>query len=225
MMSRADIDLSADHPEVIDVLRDSNVPERGNYRLTPIAVGLTSEIFDITDPMPPRQEFRSSIISLLHSDTTDTVIDLSSGPSPRRRTHRHHHIREIGQIDPDNPLIYMLMSETPLFRRPRSNYTARRAALFTHPAMPRPTIFKPSEVLNLPSFLSSLPVQRIKTQEEANGLGSCPICLQEYKPRMAVRVMSSSCGHKVHKSCFDTWIHKRGVYKCPLDNLPLPFQQ
>jgi hypothetical protein len=68
------------------------------------------------------------------------------------------------------------------------------------------------------NFLQQVPVERISSKTEAEQLGSCPVCLCEYKARMSVRVLS--CGHKVHKPCFDAWT-KRGRFTCPLDNVKL----
>jgi hypothetical protein len=67
-------------------------------------------------------------------------------------------------------------------------------------------------------FLSGVAVERIESKTAAEELGSCPICLADYKLRMTVRVLS--CGHKIHKPCFDAWIRK-GRFTCPLDNTKL----
>ena len=65
-------------------------------------------------------------------------------------------------------------------------------------------------------ILHSLPVERVTSSDAAKELGSCPICLVDYRIRMTVRVLP--CGHKIHKTCFDSWAKRK--LKCPLDNLP-----
>lgn len=69
-------------------------------------------------------------------------------------------------------------------------------------------------------LLDYVPVTRIKTAEEAISLGSCPICLNEYKARMLVRVLPD-CGHSIHKTCFDKWVWRAPRYSCPLDNIEI----
>ena len=67
------------------------------------------------------------------------------------------------------------------------------------------------------TIINSMPIERVKDLAEASSLGSCPICLDPYKPRMTVRVLPG-CGHRVHKPCMDKWITKSLKYTCPLDN-------
>jgi|LauGreDrversion4_2_1035121.scaffolds.fasta_scaffold166255_3 hypothetical protein len=67
------------------------------------------------------------------------------------------------------------------------------------------------------TIMESLPVRRVKDMADAAALGSCPICLESYRPRMIVRVLPL-CGHSVHKPCMDKWISKSYKYTCPLDN-------
>lgn len=69
-------------------------------------------------------------------------------------------------------------------------------------------------------IIQSLPVRRVKDMAEALSLGSCPICLEPYRPRMTVRVLPA-CGHSVHKPCMDKWITKGCKFSCPLDNQPI----
>lgn len=69
-------------------------------------------------------------------------------------------------------------------------------------------------------ILQGLLVRRIVSQEEANELGFCPICLEPYKPRMLVRILPK-CDHLIHKTCMDKWITKSHRLTCPLDNIPI----
>jgi hypothetical protein len=70
----------------------------------------------------------------------------------------------------------------------------------------------PPEIL-----LDHIPISRVATDEEANSLGSCPVCLIGYRKQMQVRRLPG-CGHLVHKPCFDRWIYGSSRYSCPLDN-------
>lgn len=72
--------------------------------------------------------------------------------------------------------------------------------------------------LSAKDFLGRVPVETLANKEQAESLGTCPICLCDYKPRMRVRKLS--CGHQVHKPCFDAWARK-GRFTCPLDNVKL----
>ena len=67
------------------------------------------------------------------------------------------------------------------------------------------------------TIMQSLPIRRVKDMADAATLGSCPICLESYRPRMIVRVLPT-CGHSVHKPCMDKWITKSWKFTCPLDN-------
>ncbi len=68
--------------------------------------------------------------------------------------------------------------------------------------------------------LQGLAVRRIQNQQCATELGSCPICLEPYKPRMMVRILPK-CQHWIHKTCMDKWITKSHRLTCPLDNIPI----
>jgi hypothetical protein len=74
----------------------------------------------------------------------------------------------------------------------------------------RPTI-PPMTIINC------MKIRKIKDTAEAASLGTCPICLEIYRPRMTVRILPG-CGHMVHKPCMDKWIMKSLKYTCPLDN-------
>lgn len=78
----------------------------------------------------------------------------------------------------------------------------------------------PSSSIQPKDLLSHLPVRRLSGQTEATSLGSCPICLEQYKPRMQVRFIPG-CGHVVHKTCMDKWILKSHRNTCPLDNIAI----
>jgi hypothetical protein len=80
-------------------------------------------------------------------------------------------------------------------------------------ANPMPTV-QPNVLLN------HLPIRRLSGISEATSLGSCPICLEPYKPRMQVRTIPG-CGHFVHKTCMDKWITKSHRNTCPLDNITI----
>jgi hypothetical protein len=69
-------------------------------------------------------------------------------------------------------------------------------------------------------IIDKLLTKRVASPTEAHMLGSCPICLEAYRPRMLVRILPG-CGHMVHKGCMDKWILKSRKYTCPLDNLPI----
>lgn len=69
-------------------------------------------------------------------------------------------------------------------------------------------------------LLGQLPIRRLSGITEAESLGACPICLEQYKPRMQVRTIPG-CGHVVHKTCMDKWITKSHRNTCPLDNIPI----
>ncbi len=85
---------------------------------------------------------------------------------------------------------------------------------------PRPIIPPPK------TLLGKLAVTRIRTSSEAASLGSCPVCLEPYKPRMTLRLLPG-CGHMVHKPCMDKWIERctPGRYTCPLDNTSVSVPQ
>lgn len=70
------------------------------------------------------------------------------------------------------------------------------------------------------AVLAKLATHRLKNKAEAELLGSCPICLETYKPRMSVRILPG-CKHLVHKPCMDKWISQSHKYTCPLDNLAI----
>ena len=166
---------------------------------------------------------RNPIISLEDlEETEEEVVDVTQD-SPRRGVSRRD--RNLNQpiTSSSSPYFYMLLLESARASwdsqssRPRR---ARRDSLFTTSNtvhdLERSVRGDPT------TFLKFMAVERVKNAAHAQELGACPICLCEYKPRMALRKMPGTCGHLIHKTCFDAWLHKVGDFKCPLDNTLLP---
>ena len=111
-----------------------------------------------------------------------------------------------------------------------SAYSIHRQNVTQHRLRPRPSIVPRTIVshecttcASVEVMLRALPIEKVKDADHAKQLGACPICLMDYKPRMLLRRMSCSCSHVIHKTCFDSWLRKRGIFRCPLDNLSLVF--
>ncbi len=96
-------------------------------------------------------------------------------------------------------------------------------------ARPRPFLIRPgwppedseTPAVNHRAAIQRLPVHKIASSDEAKLLGTCPICLTDYRVRMTLRILP--CGHKIHKTCFDRWAVRK--FKCPLDNLSIGAEQ
>lgn len=80
----------------------------------------------------------------------------------------------------------------------------------------------PSSKPTVKQLLASTLIKKVTSTAHARELGSCPICLGVYKTRMSLRVLPG-CGHELHKTCFDDWVRKGRKWRCPLDNLRLPW--
>ena len=94
-----------------------------------------------------------------------------------------------------------------------------------------PIAFRPSQrdnqdrILGVPSeTLQRIPFRKVGSVDAATHLGVCPICLSSYTKNMLVRVISS-CGHSIHKPCFDKWILDGQRFTCPLDNRIIQLDQ
>ena len=171
------------------------------------------------------QNFVNPIIALDDIQETDVeVIDVTQ-ESPRRRMQQRQDEPLTQPItSSSSPYFYMLLVESARASRDAQAVRPRRSrrdSLFTNPysdnRSQRSTVGDPC------TFLKFMTVERVKNAAHAEELGACPICLCEYKPRMALRKMPGTCGHLIHKTCFDAWLQKVGDFKCPLDNTPLPF--
>lgn len=60
----------------------------------------------------------------------------------------------------------------------------------------------------------SLELRKLKKDEFDLAEETCVVCLETYKPREIVRILT--CRHIFHKRCIDRWLLKRGI--CPICN-------
>nr|XP_028603364.1 RING finger protein 148-like [Podarcis muralis] len=59
-----------------------------------------------------------------------------------------------------------------------------------------------------------LELRKLKRNETDLAGETCVVCLETYKPREVVRILT--CRHVFHKRCIDRWLLKRGI--CPICN-------
>lgn len=62
--------------------------------------------------------------------------------------------------------------------------------------------------------VNSLAVRKLKRDDVHHTGETCAVCLETYKPREVLRIVS--CSHVFHKRCVDRWLLKRG--SCPICN-------
>ncbi len=168
-----------------------------------------------------------SVVSISESES-DVEFVRSSFPSrsrsPRRQPSPHTIQLDAAAVLPDDlEILYEMFGNN-------NNVNIMRRFLDTFPGNLRfpdmrrrrfnPPVEPTNRTVSVEGFLSGISVERIESKTAAENLGSCPICLVDYKARMSVRVLS--CGHKIHKPCFDAWSKKGGRrFTCPLDNMKL----
>jgi len=232
MTGRALIDLSSEDfdDEVIDIddtAMSSTTRPTGLNRWSSLD---SPEEVVLRERTPRRRTRRNSLVNLTNSDDQNNIIiDVSGDLSPLRVARSHIAANTVLFSGPSSgrlPNLYqVIMDRREAVRNPEPRTRPRRVGLFTTLSDASISSGNPRtpDISNVQSFLSVIPEKRVRNSAEAAELGSCPICLNDYKPRMSLRIMTSACGHRIHKTCFDKWLCSRGVFKCPLDNLPLPF--
>ncbi|KAF7246529.1 hypothetical protein EYD10_07318 [Varanus komodoensis] len=66
----------------------------------------------------------------------------------------------------------------------------------------------------LQKAVHSLALRKLKKGEFDLAEETCVVCLEKYKPREVVRILT--CRHVFHRRCIDRWLLKRGI--CPICN-------
>jgi hypothetical protein len=178
---------------------------------------------DTNDPICIHDHSDSSEVDLCESDHSEVeFVGISQFPNSNRSLPSNEPERRVRDVSPlENMIIHFPWGsnsssepfDLSMFQHIQERIRTQamlieRLRLFnvdTRPTIPPKTI------------INSMKVAKIKDTAEAASLGSCPICLEAYRPRMSVRILPG-CGHMVHKPCMDKWITKSLKYTCPLDN-------